>query len=88
LRSIEACFALDWSATIPVMALLPLSSLAHVKLCDTVELRPLAEKAIQAMSHKDIHQSHFQNLIDTKDWQEVLEQVYQNTSKYFPFSYR
>ena len=70
------------------MALLPLSSLAHEKLCDAVELRPLAEKAIQAMHHKDIHQPHFQNLIDIKEWQEVLTQIYQNPAKYFPFSYR
>jgi len=87
-RSVKACFKYSNSVTIPVMALLPLSSLAHLKLYGEVELKPLAERAFKAIKHKDIYHPHFQKLLDIKNRQKVLAEVYAEPAEYFPFSYR
>jgi hypothetical protein len=88
LRSVEICFALERSDTVPVMALLPLSSLYHLELCPKGDLGARAERSLAALENEHIYRPHFHDLTSCADWETALALVHDHPSRYFPFSYR
>lgn len=87
-HSVAACFSNPKSVTIPIMALLPLSQIAQNHCHDESYLEENTLKAINAMKHEAISESHFQPLTGLDNWKDVLTQLYENPARYFSFSYR
>ncbi len=85
-ESLDLCLFARFGPTVRVMALLPLAGLRKSEALKGLRLNHLEETLRNAADA--LNPFHFQEMLNEKDFLKTLDRVWENPSRFFPFTYR